>query len=44
MNVREPVSTHRARVLALAGVATFLAAWCVLSYADLVPTVILPSP
>jgi|SRR4051812_400783 NitT/TauT family transport system permease protein len=44
MNVREPVTTHRARVLALSGIATFLAAWCVMSYADLVPTVILPSP
>jgi NitT/TauT family transport system permease protein len=44
MNVREPITNHRARVLAAAGVATFLAGWCVLSYADVVPTVILPSP
>src|SRR5262249_11729560 len=44
MTVREPITTHRARVLAAAGVATFFAVWCVLSYADLVPTVILPSP
>ena len=44
MNVREPVTDHRARMLALAGVVTFFALWCVLSYADLVPTVILPSP
>jgi len=44
MNVREPITIHRARVLAVAGVATFLAGWCLLSYADLVPTVILPSP
>jgi NitT/TauT family transport system permease protein len=44
MQVREPVTYHRARVLAFVGVLTFLAVWCVLSYADLVPTVILPSP
>ena len=44
MNVREPVTLHRARMLALAGVVTFFALWCLLSYADLVPTVILPSP
>jgi NitT/TauT family transport system permease protein len=44
VNVREPVTRHRARTLALAGVLTFLGAWCVLSYANLVPTVILPSP
>src|SRR5215510_7755803 len=31
-------------MLALAGVVTFFVLWCVLSYADLVPTVILPSP
>ena len=28
----------------MAGVLTFVVAWCVLSYANLVPTVILPSP
>jgi len=44
MNVREPVSRHRAHVLAAGGVLTFFAVWCVLSYGDFVPTVILPSP
>jgi NitT/TauT family transport system permease protein len=44
MQVREPVTYHRARVLAVAGVLAFLAGWCALSYLDLVPTVILPSP
>ena len=44
MDVREPITRHRGRVLALAGVITFFVAWCVLSYANIVPTVILPSP
>lgn len=44
MQVREAVSNHRARMLALAGLATFFVAWCVLSYAGLVPGTILPSP
>ena len=44
MNVREAVSERRARGLALAGLLTFLGAWVVLSYADVVPSVILPSP
>jgi len=44
MDVREPVPQQKARALALAGLLSFLAAWCVLSYADVVPTVILPSP
>jgi NitT/TauT family transport system permease protein len=44
VNVREPVTRKRARSLAITGVLTFLAAWCVLSYGNLVPTVILPSP
>jgi NitT/TauT family transport system permease protein len=44
MNVREPVTRQRARMLAAGGVITFFLAWCVLSYANLVPTVILPSP
>ena len=44
MNVREPVTRHRARVLAAVGVSTFFAVWCVLSYANIVPTVILPTP
>ena len=44
MNVREAVSERRARGLALAGLLTFLGAWAVLSYSDIVPSVILPSP
>jgi NitT/TauT family transport system permease protein len=44
LNVREPVSERRARALALAGLVTFLGIWAVLSYADVVPSVILPSP
>jgi NitT/TauT family transport system permease protein len=44
VNVREAVSERRARGLALAGLLTFLLTWVVLSYADVVPSVILPSP
>ena len=44
MDVREAVPQQKARVLALAGLLSFLAIWCVLSYTALVPTVILPSP
>jgi NitT/TauT family transport system permease protein len=44
MNVREPLTQQRARMLSLVGLLTFLAAWCVLSYGGLVPSVILPSP
>jgi NitT/TauT family transport system permease protein len=44
VNVREAVSERRARGLALAGLLTFLGAWAALSYLDIVPSVILPSP
>jgi NitT/TauT family transport system permease protein len=44
VDVRQPVTRQRARTLAVAGVLTFVGLWCVLSYANLVPTVILPSP
>ena len=44
MKVREPITHRTAQLLALAGLLTFLAVWCVLSYADIVPSVILPSP
>jgi len=44
MGVREPVPQKRARALALAGLLSFLGVWCVLSYAGIVPAVILPSP
>jgi NitT/TauT family transport system permease protein len=44
VDVREGVTRHQARVLAAVGVLTFFAVWCVLSYANIVPTVILPTP
>ena len=44
MEVRTEVTQRKARLLALAGLLSFLAIWCVLSYTALVPTVILPSP
>jgi NitT/TauT family transport system permease protein len=44
VKVREPITNQRARMLALVGLATFAGLWCLLSYADVVPTVILPSP
>jgi NitT/TauT family transport system permease protein len=44
VNPREPVPQQKARALALAGLLSFLGVWCVLSYAGIVPTVILPSP
>jgi NitT/TauT family transport system permease protein len=44
MQVREAVSNRRARSLAFGGVLVFFGAWCVLSYANLVPDTILPSP
>jgi NitT/TauT family transport system permease protein len=44
MNVREPITQRRARLLSLMGLLTFLGAWCVLSYGNIVPSVILPSP
>lgn len=44
MNVREPVTHRTAQLLGIAGLASFLLAWCALSYGNIVPTVILPSP
>jgi len=44
MEIREPLSTRKARSLALAGLLTFLGSWAVLSYAEIIPNVILPSP
>ena len=44
MNPREPVPQQKARALALAGLMSFLGVWCVLSYAGIIPAVILPSP
>ena len=44
MQVREPVTVRTSRVLAAAGLATFVGVWCALSYGNIVPTIILPSP
>jgi NitT/TauT family transport system permease protein len=44
MNVREPVTHRTSQLLAIAGLATFVVVWCVLSYGNIVPTIILPSP
>src|SRR5262245_48263072 len=44
MQVREALRNRRARTLAFSGVLVFFGAWCVLSYANLVPDTILPSP
>jgi NitT/TauT family transport system permease protein len=44
MQVRAQVSNQRARALAASGIALFFGVWCVLSYADIVPTAVLPSP
>ena len=44
MKVREPVTHRTAQLLGIAGLASFLVAWCVLSYGNIVPTIILPSP
>jgi NitT/TauT family transport system permease protein len=44
MEIRQPLSHHRARVLALSGLGVFLGSWAILSYAEIIPNVILPSP
>ena len=44
MKVREPVTRRTSQLLAIAGLATFIVVWCVLSYGNIVPTIILPSP
>jgi NitT/TauT family transport system permease protein len=44
MKVREPVTRRTSKLLAVAGLATFIVVWCVLSYGNIVPTIILPSP
>jgi NitT/TauT family transport system permease protein len=44
MQVREAIGYRRARALASAGVLTFFGAWCLLSYGNLVPDTILPTP
>ena len=44
MQVREAIGYRRARALATAGVFTFAGTWCLLSYANLVPDTILPTP
>lgn len=44
MQVREAISYRRARALATSGVLAFFGTWCVLSYANVVPDTILPTP
>lgn len=44
MEVREAVSNKQARGLALTGLLSFVALWCLLSYGGIIPSVILPSP
>ena len=44
MDVRGAVSNRQPRGIALAGIAFFLGAWCVLSYGGIISLVILPSP
>ena len=44
MKVREPVTHRTSQLLAVAGLLTFIVVWCVLSYGNIVPTIILPSP
>jgi ABC-type nitrate/sulfonate/bicarbonate transport system permease component len=44
MEVREALTDKRVRTLTLAGVAAFLGLWCGLSYAGVVPAIILPTP
>ena len=44
MKVREPVTRRTSKLLAVAGLVTFIVVWCVLSYGNIVPTIILPSP
>ncbi len=44
MKIREATTHSTARQLALAGVLTFIGAWCALTYGGLMPRVILPSP
>ncbi len=44
MEIREPLSNQKARSLALAGLFAFLGSWAVISYTEIIPNVILPSP
>ena len=44
MNVRADVTDRRRQLLIAAGAATFVGAWCLLSYGGLVNGTILPSP
>ncbi len=44
MTIRQAVPNRTARQLALAGVVTFVGLWCLLTYTELMPAVILPSP
>jgi ABC-type nitrate/sulfonate/bicarbonate transport system permease component len=42
MEIRQPLSNQQARGLALLGLGVFLGSWAILSYAEIVPNVILP--
>jgi NitT/TauT family transport system permease protein len=44
MEIRQALSNQKARSLALAGLAVFLGSWAVISYTEVIPNVILPSP
>jgi NitT/TauT family transport system permease protein len=44
MQVREAIGYRRARALAGAGMLAFFGGWCLLSYGNLVPDTILPTP
>jgi NitT/TauT family transport system permease protein len=44
MEIRQPLSNQKARSLALAGLVVFLGGWAAVSYTELIPNVILPSP
>ncbi len=44
MEIRQAISNQKARSLALAGLAVFLGSWAVISYTEIIPNVILPSP
>ena len=44
MEIRQPLSNQKARGLALLGLGVFLGSWAILSYAEIIPNVILPSP
>jgi hypothetical protein len=44
MEIRQALSNQKARSLALAGFVVFLGSWALISYTEIIPNVILPSP